>query len=352
MAAKVLFLAKRWGHHTESGGYDQILQFMPGLLPDLIVKPPLPFFSLEKFGFKVLNKLWSPKHLDVYAYEDLLAERKSLSLAYTADPDLIHALYGDEQLNLLIKAKTALPCPLIATFHFPVSRMRDRYFKSKRQSLRRLSAAIAVSSVQCDFLSDIIGSDKVFFIPHGINTDIFHQKEKKIEKTLKLFFVGDHMRDFTCAQKVMKICLRDKLDVEFCVRVFKKNWHYFSDLSNVRIVSSIQEPDLIRIYQDSHALFLPLLDATANNSILESISCGTPVISTDLGGVRDYIDEKSSWLSPKGDVDALFESIRSLTGNREQILLKGAEARKHSEKFDWKIICQQINSVYDKVLGL
>jgi glycosyltransferase involved in cell wall biosynthesis len=33
---------------------------------------------------------------------------------------------------------------------------------------------------------------------------------------------------------------------------------------------------------------MPLRDSGANNAILESLACGLPIITNDVGGIRDY----------------------------------------------------------------
>lgn len=42
------------------------------------------------------------------------------------------------------------------------------------------------------------------------------------------------------------------------------------------------------MYQESDLLVV-LLDSTANNSLLEAMACGMPMVTTDLQGVRDYV---------------------------------------------------------------
>ena len=44
------------------------------------------------------------------------------------------------------------------------------------------------------------------------------------------------------------------------------------------------------LYHLSDLFFLPFVDAVANNAIVESIACGVPVVVSDVGSLRDYVD--------------------------------------------------------------
>src|SRR5206468_3316004 len=50
----------------------------------------------------------------------------------------------------------------------------------------------------------------------------------------------------------------------------------------------ISDTALLNLYNDSRLLFLPLIDATANNSLMEASACGVPIITSDLPAVREY----------------------------------------------------------------
>ncbi|MEM7217587.1 MAG: glycosyltransferase [Pseudomonadota bacterium] len=47
-------------------------------------------------------------------------------------------------------------------------------------------------------------------------------------------------------------------------------------------------------------------------SVLEALSAGRPVVSTDVGGIRDVVPERGGRLVPAGDARALSDALRSI----------------------------------------
>ena len=62
----------------------------------------------------------------------------------------------------------------------------------------------------------------------------------------------------------------------------------------LNIHSGISDLQLKKLYQNSSFLLLPLKDSTACNSMLESLACGTPVLTTKVGDNADYLDDNCS----------------------------------------------------------
>ncbi len=52
--------------------------------------------------------------------------------------------------------------------------------------------------------------------------------------------------------------------------------------------------------------------------LLESVSCGTPVISTTVGGIKEWINESCGILIEKGDERALLKSLNSVLDHPEK----------------------------------
>lgn len=78
---------------------------------------------------------------------------------------------------------------------------------------------------------------------------------------------------------------------------------------------------------------LPSLSEGMSNTILEAMSCGCPVIATDVGGNPGIvINKKTGRLVPSEDIPALAAAIRQLIENKETRLSYGQAGRVHIEE--------------------
>ena len=66
---------------------------------------------------------------------------------------------------------------------------------------------------------------------------------------------------------------------DFCYCCYKETNHgHFEKLHNLKLLSGIDDSELLNLYQTCGVLFLPLNGFTANNALLEGASCGCPVV--------------------------------------------------------------------------
>jgi glycosyltransferase involved in cell wall biosynthesis len=344
----VVCLTKRWRHHTTSGGYDRLAQELGATV----------FQRPNKGGllYRVVRKLWYMRsqrdlYLLDYQYEDMLAERRLLARSQLQRPDVVHVLYGDEQLDLLLHERSLLPCPLVATFHLPTPRVADRFEHYQKHLLTRLDAAIVVSRCQLEDFKRWLGADKVVYVPHGIDTYRFCPADRiRRRNQIRLVMVGEHLRDWEALRKIIDQCAVQRLPLEIDVVVKRSRWQMFAGCSNICLHAFLLEEQLIRLYQAADVLLVPVLDATANNSVLESLACGTPVISNSVGGIPDYVDDTCGWLLEKGDVSGTVKLVKELCDNPEIVWSRRKSARSKSLMFSWERIVEQLARVYQALL--
>jgi glycosyltransferase involved in cell wall biosynthesis len=344
----VIVLKKRWAHHTKSGGYDHLAKFLNGYR--------LGRTALTTLPGKIVAKAWQyfcsgKVDLVDYGFGDRVAEEKAFWLALATRARIIHVLYGDEQLNVLLRRASLLPGHLIATFHLPAEKSRERFERRQKWELRRLSGAIVVASSEVQAFTSWLGPEKVMYVPHGIDTTAFPVGHGNDGQGTKLIFVGIHLRDFEVAHRVADRCAHERLNVTFDVVLPSYYFGYFTGCDNVALHSDIAQETLLALYQGADALFLPVTNATANNAILEALACGTPVISTDVGGIPDYVNEDCGWLLPLGDAEAAYQCVREIAENRELARAKRRAARAQAERFSWEQVAAQITAGYRRLLA-
>ncbi len=346
---RIICVLKRWQHVSASGGYEQLA----GAVGAEIVQRRLR----RNFVHRVKGRLWrtlshpKPYLLD-YRYEDWLVEREVLRRSRRNPPDAVHVLYGDEELDLLLRRRQLLPCPLIATFHLPPYRVRERFEKAQKHLLSGIDLAVVVARNQLQAYRNWLGDDRVTYVPHGIDADRFYPSQRAPRgEGVRLITAGNHMRDWKAIDEIITQCEALKLPVRFDIVTSEHGLSNSVNLPNVYFHSRIPEEQLVRLYSEADALLLPVSDATANNSILEALSCGTPVISTSLGGIPDYVDNTCGWLFDKSEVPKIVRLIGEICDKPEIAFSRRLGARNKALTFSWDRVAEKMSFIYEAVAG-
>ena len=170
---------------------------------------------------------------------------------------------------------------------------------------------IVVGSNQVDYFARWVPKEKILFIPHGIDTEYYMPAENEI-RDHKILFVGTHLRDFDVLKGVIERIEKLSINLSFTIVTFKENWKIFQGLKNIELLSEVTEAQLLKYYQGHALLFLPVVDGTANNTLLEAGACGLPIITTDVGAVRDYLDDESAIFLRSKKIDTVVSTIMDI----------------------------------------
>lgn len=86
---------------------------------------------------------------------------------------------------------------------------------------------------------------------------------------------------------------------------------------------------------------------------LEAMACGTPVIGSDVGGVKyTVVDGETGYLVPPMDHEALADSLLTLFRNPELARLFGKQAvRRVNDHFTWHKVAEEVAALYEDVLS-
>jgi starch synthase len=92
------------------------------------------------------------------------------------------------------------------------------------------------------------------------------------------------------------------------------------------------DPRLLDLQQQADLMCLPTYGDTNPWAVLESMACGTPVISTDVGGIPDMLaDGEAGVIIEHGDRVALARAVRELLADPARRTALAARARERCE---------------------
>jgi glycosyltransferase involved in cell wall biosynthesis len=83
--------------------------------------------------------------------------------------------------------------------------------------------------------------------------------------------------------------------------------------------------------------------------IAESLCCGTPVISTNVGGIAEILNDTNGILVDKGNQDQLMEAILKILRN-EKLFNRKQIAEDAIQLFSEESIGNQLMEIYSKCL--
>lgn len=118
----------------------------------------------------------------------------------------------------------------------------------------------------------------------------------------------------------------------------------------VHFSGKLDESGLVVAYQQADVTVLPSIDRSEAFGLvlLESMACGTPVIASDLPGVRTVLErERTGFLVRPNDVKDLAERL-SFCVRRIKLLreMRPAAAKRVQDHYRWPHIIEQLESLY------
>lgn len=304
----------------------------------------LPIPDKILFGFRPFHANWYDRNAFSLEFELLIEMIRSSSSVF-------HFLYGEHStrylglLNRIFGNKNRI----VATYHQLPSFFERRI--EQFSHVKYLDAVILVGSNQRAVFEKIATSDKIHVIPHGVDTSFFVPGDElpgERKKYVQCITVGSNYRDFdTHIQVIQYLNGIVGSDIRFVVVGSKQYASYYENISNVKYLHGVSDNEMRRLYQDSDVLLLPLLDATACNALLEGMSCGLPIIITDVGGVRDYVDESCAILTPLQDAMEMSMELTQLLLDKQKRINIGRNARNRAVNWlDWKVVASDIQKIY------
>ena len=114
---------------------------------------------------------------------------------------------------------------------------------------------------------------------------------------------------------------------------------------SVTVVGEVDAPQ--EYYQMSDVYVFPSRHEGLPTSLIEAMSCGLPVVASDIGGCNDLVvDGETGFLVPTEDVNGFYEKILHLFLHEAERLRMGANgSRRAAEMFDYSVVIGNLAEV-------
>jgi glycosyltransferase involved in cell wall biosynthesis len=246
--------------------------------------------------------------------------------------------------------------------------LSNKLFKRKEKIYKNLDLTIVGLSKWLNDSSKnsyLLKNKKHINLPNPIDTDIFKPFDKDKSRELwnlpqnkKLVLFGamnptsDPRKGFKELSEALKLLNLD--DVEFVVfgsskpqnpPNFKFKTHYVGILSD--------DISLVTLYSAVDVMIVPSLQENLSNTIMESLSCATPVVGFDVGGNPDMIEHKRTGylakpFESKDLADGIDWVLNLKDGEYKELCLNARE--KVLKEFDSKVVAKKYIELYEEIL--
>lgn len=214
--------------------------------------------------------------------------------------------------------------------------------------------------------SVLLSKYPVTVIPNGIDTSVFVPMDKvEAKKALSLdpnkktiLFGGisamadprkggDLLRD--SLMQLSGIYSED--EVELLIFGAEKKDDYVFNFPAKFLGYVSEEGDLRRAYNAADVAIVPSKHENLPNTILESLSCGTPVVAFDIGGNPDMIDhQENGYLAKPYDISDLTAGIVYVLSHNEDMSLSHNARKKVLDNFKIEDIANRYVELYKQIL--
>lgn len=244
---------------------------------------------------------------------------------------------------------------------YPTSKTKDNsklnYEKKKKifTSINNMTIVTPSNWLANLVKESFLGEYNVEVINNGIDLDVFKPTESNFRKKYDLqdkFIILGVASDWS-ERKGLKyfIELEQKLSEQYKIVIVGVNKKQKDELSkNIISITRTNNPkELAEIYTSADLFVNPTLEDNFPTTNLESLACGTPVITFKTGGSVESIDEKTGIEISLFKTDNIVNSIDFIK-NKDFLFNENLCRERAEEFYDKKIKFNEYSNLYEYLL--
>ncbi len=190
---------------------------------------------------------------------------------------------------------------------------------------------------------DLVGAG-VDIVHNGVNLASFQPGKKSVRPMVLYLGRLKYYKTINIFIRAAKILLDKGIDAEFVIAGEGEERKGLVDMAHrlgigdkITFVGRVGEEEKIALYKRAWVMVNPSAMEGWGITTIEANACGTPVIASDVPGLRDSVrHEVSGLLVPHGDAEAFAEALTSVITDPSLRKKLSQGARKWAQRFDWQ----------------
>jgi len=329
----------------------------------------------DRYIFELIENIKaSYQHVQVEVLEQGIAKGlraaggkllKSLAQLVAARADVYHATSPMGGATAIMLGKS----PLVVTIHDLIPfHVTDYDYSWKYQYIRfctklcvsKSDAIVVPYQVTRDEVINSLGADpaKVHVVSYGVDHATYHPKPELKRSPLEVLYIGEVSRS-----KGVDVLIEAFATIERRVPGAQlviggktnKDQPLLEDLSrklgvrNITFKGFVPEDELATYYSSTAVMVFPSRYGFGL-SVLEAMSCGTPVVVAAALDAPEFIADAGMLVQPGDAVELADAIVRLLTDTqfREQLAQKGFE---RAQGFSWSNMAAETSKLYEQLLA-
>lgn len=335
---------------------------------------------LKEYGIKPIVLPEMSRAINIS--QEYRAYKKIKKILKEIQPDIVHT-HASKAGLLGRMAAFSLRTPVVVhtfhghVFHSYFGKFKTTFFKQiERYLAKKSTGIIAISALQKHELADvhkIVNQEKIKVIPLGFDLQKF--QEERIEKReavraqyklsddeVAITIIGrlapikDHDYFLNVIEEVLK---QTPQEIKVFIVGDGSEKNHIEDRVNKlneaypnRIMMTSWILDIATFIQGMDIVCLTSKNEGTPVSLIEAQAAGVPVISTDVGGVRDAMEDgKSGFVVKRENIETYIKNLRLLIEDdklREKISIFGQ--KNATEKFGYQRLVLEMEDYYKELL--
>lgn len=229
-----------------------------------------------------------------------------------------------------------------------------------RRTIERADRLICDSQLSKGYYEQYFPSPKIIVIPTGIEIESLPDKKQPADHKVTILTVSylTVRKDIPALLYALKRIIKKHPNVELKIAGHGPQENELRRLTKelglgdkVNFLGFIKHSHISKAYQSADIFCLTSVEDPNPLVIKEAMSYGLPVIATEVGAVKEYVDSSTGIIVPLRDVTKFAQSLDYLLSNEELRLEMGKRARERAEKrYSWNRIIDQYITLYQDVL--